>query len=222
MSPFETVRYYMRGWPSHYPTRAKALLALFDNCDAYWHAGELTLAAFDLNQYTDVGGNLEDEQQYLGRYLVALQADDDYEAQYALRELLRVRQDVARVRFTYDNADWLARHTGSSLTGIVDFRGLHLQDMPADVSPEWHAAAVEVAQAVLCYRYVPNPEYNEDYHNMNRARADAARKVARRFLERLGIIQIDAHDRCMRLAKLADEARALGMDLVPAGMANGQ
>lgn len=206
MNVESTVRNMIELYPTLYRSRAMALLNLFDSYHTVWRNGELIRLEPD-------DGN----SSYLPYPEPADVADPAEEADSCdVRNVLIHRRENAKAQFTHDNAHLLARQTFSSLPSTYSgsFEGTRFDDIPEDVTPDWLAAAKELARIVMSHPFKPKDGRMKEYQDRERKDHDRSVERCKQFLEQFQVITPCPFERAARLTKLQREAEALGLALV--------
>lgn len=190
----------VRAYPSLYRTRAMALAHIFDSSTARWIDGNLV--------ETWEGYDDRLAREYLP---FPSTGEDGNRTVLSLREL----QENAKAQFVHDHAEMIASTNERPFEAFqtIDFRGKHFDSMPIEAASDWKQAAIDLAWAIKTHKPVPRPSYTLDAQKVAADRHAASQAVCQHFLERVRVSVPCPYARAQRVAKLLQEARALGMVL---------
>jgi len=213
MNVTDTVVMMMKSYPSLYKSRVTCLQHIFDHYYTQWVDGELVFE--DPAEYTRADDWRQGEDKAIAKIA---SASNETDKNFAIDDLLFVREENSKNQFTNDNAEMLAHCSFHSRYNRFqyaprEFEGRHLFDMPENVKADWKEAAKELAAAISFYKFVPNSKTTAESNANTQAGVERSKEIALRYLNTLDPGKAE-RQRQADIAKLREAAAKLGCDIV--------
>lgn len=225
MTPNDTVFMMIRAFPSLYRTRNDALKALFDNPNAYWENGELQFDSKSMDEFGKLRDRsflpdhyqLKHAKKELQRLLSEPEGDSDnlslklgQKLQQACEALILNLAEHEKDITSFQKAKVYSRLVSSSFdSNPSNFSGVHLKDMPENVSPAWRDAATGLAKAIMSHVYISDKPFGQIVNDQDYKQFQDAQNVAKGFLEGIGGIRVNSQE---RINRIRNELNDLGLN----------